>query len=373
MCIRDRGVFYSASPTSPSPYANVGERLEISDPGFVNTDVKLFDSSNNVRWDLSNISAIFDDGDDYYIALPNNQLRILPKQPTLTTEIYKSNNKDIGVFLDGSLAMGARYPESVLSGSIQKFTVTQRGSGYAKEPFVLVNDSPTFARAKLAGQVVESIILDTPLLYTSTPVVEIVSGRGAIVTPVITNGAITSMVVANPGEYYSSPPVIRILDLAGKGRFAEYKAEISNSGELTGCTIVTAGSGYSAGNIRIDIIPVGSGATAEASILSWTKDRYKLTQTNPVPTALRSGDDGSDHSPILGYAYDGNPIYGAYGYSNPLDASSSITQMTSSYSLNPGRSVGPSRSKYPLGTFFEDYKYTHKLGTLDQNLSLIHI
>ena len=361
------GVFYSASPTSPSPYANVGERLEISDPGFVNTDVKLFDSSNNVRWDLSNISAIFDDGDDYYIALPNNQLRILPKQPTLTTEIYKSNNKDIGVFLDGSLAMGARYPESVLSGSIQKVTVTQRGSGYAKEPFVLINDSPTFARAKLAGQVVESVIIDTPLLYTSTPTVEIVSGRGAIVTPVITNGAITSMVVANPGEYYSSPPVIRILDLAGKGRFAEYKAEISNSGELTGCTIVTAGSGYSSGNIRIDIIPVGSGATADASILSWTKDRYKLTQTNPVPTALRSGDDGSDHSPILGYAYDGNPIYGAYGYSNPLDASSSITQMTSSYSLNPGRSVGPSRSQYPLGTFFEDYKYTHKLGTLDQN------
>jgi len=361
------GVLYSATPTSPSPYANVGERLEISDPGFINTDVKVFDSSNNVRWDLSNISAIFEDGDDYYIASPNNQLRIIPKEPTLTTEIYKTNNKDIGVFLDGSLAMGARHTDSILNGAIQKITVTHRGSGYAKEPYVLINGDAGLARTKLAGQVVESVIIDTPLLYTATPTIEILSGRNAVVTPVITNGAITSMVVANAGEYYSSPPVIRILDLAGKGRFAEYKAEVSNSGELTACTLVTAGSGYSPGNIRIDIIPVGSGATADASILSWTKDRYKLTQTNPVPAALRSGDDGSAHSPIMGYAYDGNPIYGAYGYSNPLDSTSTISKMSSSYSLNLGRSIGPSTAAYPLGTFFEDYKYTHKQGTLDQN------
>ena len=361
------GVLYSSTPSSPSPYANVGERLEISDPGFVSTDVKIFDSSNNIRWDLTNISAIFEDGDDYYIASPNNQLRIIPKLPTLTTEIYKSNNKDIGVFLDGSLAMGAKHTDTVLNGAIQKIDVTHRGSGYAREPFVLINNSPTLARAKLAGQVVESVIIDTPMLYTSTPTVEIISGRGAVVTPVITNGAITSMVVTDPGEYYSSPPVIRILDLAGKGRFAEYKAQVSNNGELTACDLVTPGSGYTNGNIRIDIIPVGAGAQAVATIRTWTKDRYKLTQTNPVPAALRSGDDGTNHSPILGYAYDGNPIYGAYGYSNPLDSTSTISRMTSSYSLNLGRSQGPSKAAYSLGTFFEDYKYTHKSGTLDQN------
>ena len=361
------GVFYSASPTSPSPYANVGERLEISDPGFVNTDVKIFDSSNNVRWDLSNISAIFEDGDDYYIASPNNQLRILPKLPTLTTEVYKTNNKDIGVFLDGSLAMGVRHTDTVLNGSIQKVDVIRRGSGYAKEPFVLINGDSGLARTKLAGQVVESVIVDTPLLYTATPTIEITSGRGAVVTPVITNGAITSMVITDPGEYYSSPPVIRILDLAGKGRFADFTSEVSNNGQITACNLVTAGSGYTNGNIRVDVIPVGSGAIANASILSWTKDRYKLTQTNPVPAALRSGDNGTNHSPILGYAYDGNPIYGAYGYSNPLDSTSAISQMSSSYSLNLGRSVGPSTAAYPLGTFFEDYKYTHKSGTLDHN------
>ena len=41
--------------------------------------------------------------------------------------------------------------------------------------------------------------------------------------------------------------------------------------------------------------------------------------------------------------------------------------MTSSYSLRTSRSQGPSKSTYPLGTFFEDYEYTHKRGTLDHN------
>ena len=41
--------------------------------------------------------------------------------------------------------------------------------------------------------------------------------------------------------------------------------------------------------------------------------------------------------------------------------------MTSSYSLNGSRSDGPSLTQYPLGTFVNDYTYTHKSGTLDQN------
>ena len=45
------------------------------------------------------------------------------------------------------------------------------------------------------------------------------------------------------------------------------------------------------------------------------------------PTTLRANDTGSTHSPILGFAYDGNPIYGAYGYKNPLDVGSNIVRI----------------------------------------------
>ena len=39
------------------------------------------------------------------------------------------------------------------------------------------------------------------------------------------------------------------------------------------------------------------------------------------------------HSPILGYTFDGYPVYGPYGYSNPNDASSAIARMTTGYQL----------------------------------------
>jgi hypothetical protein len=43
------------------------------------------------------------------------------------------------------------------------------------------------------------------------------------------------------------------------------------------------------------------------------------------------------HSPILGWAYDGYPIYGPYGYSVSNDASSGIRRMVSGYVIRDGR------------------------------------
>jgi len=69
----------------------------------------------------------------------------------------------------------------------------------------------------------------------------------------------------------------------------------------------------------------------------------------------------------LGFAYDGNPIYGPYGYSNPIDSSSQMKRMSSSYRLKTERINGPSTSDYPLGFFVEDYRYQHRFGDLDDN------
>ncbi len=78
--------------------------------------------------------------------------------------------------------------------------------------------------------------------------------------------------------------------------------------------------------------------------------------------------DSTQHSPLLGYAYDGFPIYGAYGYKN-ADGSGGIVRMKSSFSLRSittrttyytGNTVtaGPAVSAtYPLGYFREDYQY----------------
>lgn len=74
--------------------------------------------------------------------------------------------------------------------------------------------------------------------------------------------------------------------------------------------------------------------------------------------------DSTQHSPLIGFAYDGFPIYGAYGYRN-LDGTGGIVRMKSSYSLstNTTRLNGPSINQvvgtqtFFNGYFREDYIY----------------
>ena len=78
--------------------------------------------------------------------------------------------------------------------------------------------------------------------------------------------------------------------------------------------------------------------------------------------------DSTKHSPLLGYTYDGFPIYGAFGYKN-ADGTGGIARMKSSFFLRniTARTVyadgtdvidGPAVSTtYPLGYFREDYGY----------------
>lgn len=78
--------------------------------------------------------------------------------------------------------------------------------------------------------------------------------------------------------------------------------------------------------------------------------------------------DSTKHAPLIGFAYDGYPIYGAYGYKN-ADGSGGIVRIKSSYRLRTmtvrntyadGTSVTPGppiNVTYPLGLFREDYEY----------------
>lgn len=79
--------------------------------------------------------------------------------------------------------------------------------------------------------------------------------------------------------------------------------------------------------------------------------------------------DSTVHSPLIGFAYDGFPVYGAYGYKN-TDGTGGIVRMKSSWTLRnitvrntlyTGATVtaGPNvNSSYPLGSFREDYQYS---------------
>jgi hypothetical protein len=90
--------------------------------------------------------------------------------------------------------------------------------------------------------------------------------------------------------------------------------------------------------------------------------------------------DSSSHSPLIGYTFDGFPVYGPYGYTNP-DGSGGIKRLRSSYrprnitqrtSLPDGTVLSPSQYgpdvsvTYPLGYYVEDFEYADGSGDLDR-------
>ncbi|MCB9196090.1 MAG: YHYH protein [Flavobacteriales bacterium] len=84
------------------------------------------------------------------------------------------------------------------------------------------------------------------------------------------------------------------------------------------------------------------------------------------------------HSPLLGYAFDGFPVYGPYGYAN-ADGTGGIVRIQSSYQLRnitvrthyyDGTDVTdgpPVNSTYPIGYYREDYEFNTSFGDLDEH------
>jgi hypothetical protein len=97
------------------------------------------------------------------------------------------------------------------------------------------------------------------------------------------------------------------------------------------------------------------------------------------PNCLYDHLNEDEHSDLVGYAFDGFPIYGAHAFVN-ADGTGGITRMRSSYQLRsmtarttlpngsalPANQYGPAISgQYALGAFVEDYEFVSGSGDLD--------
>ena len=431
------GVIYNLLPSHSAPFASVDDSIQISDSGFETLDPIIYNRTQyRNRWlintdpDLNptyikgvqskfsaDVGAVLEDEQYYYICSSGypkgnllvdtnytqslsdqKHLKLIRKTPITTTEVYPTPARDVGIFIDGTPALGYKDTDGIKYGPIVSTKLTNRGVSYAAAPYVLINEAPGKARANLSGSVVESIEILTTENFKEDPTIRITSGEGAILSPVITNGAITSMDIVNPGQYYSSPPTIRIVDTLGKGNFAEYEAILSVDGQIESVRKVSVGRFYTRGYTTVVVEPVGRNASATAEIKKWVYDRYNRVKNNldssngtilanynltrdygyayiANPTNVRKRaylteaeytnnlSQQNVHSPILGYAYDGNPIYGPYAYSNPVDSTSPITRLSSGYKLRTSRSNGPDVGLYPLGSFIDDYRWVPSINS----------
>jgi len=446
------GVWYNPLYTDNITYCSKNDSIQFNTFGVTSKDPIIYNkTTNSNRWLFSNtspnvlnnptiqqavskfsvdVSAIFENFEYYYICssglpsheilnsqvslIPSEQkiLRLIKKSPSTTTEIYKTPSRDVGIFVNGVLAYGCKDDEYISYGKIISSEILNSGSGYTEAPYVLIDGQPGKAISSIAGGVVENIQITTNDIFSSTPSVEIVSGRNATARAVVTKDTITSIKIINPGEYYSAPPKVIITDSTGKGKFAEYKAVLNSYGQVVNFIQINEGKFYSQGNVNVELVEDARGTEAKArvEIKKWYKNRHYINSTkldssngylfqdfgsvnlsnktygygyvaNPKRLRYSLSDNIQEnltdetlvktHSPILGYAYDGNPIYGPYGYSNPLDNSSPIVRIVSGYVQNNTRTFGPSTTQYPIGSFVDDFTWVSTITSgktsLDKN------
>ena len=247
--------------------------------------------------------------------------------------------------------------------------------------------------------------------FIKEPEVTLSSGINGQVAITVNQGKIIAAYVVNGGEKYISPPDIvingdgsgavltPIMKTVGVGTTAQYV--------IDKVKVIEEGGGYSAANTSIDVIAAGSGVNLRPYIQKWNVNLFeKYYQTEQIvdddgfikkglntnyqlqyshlyaPRKLRQAvyatnqegqslfgepdlikvngieSPSSNHSPIIGWAYDGNPIYGPYGYIK--QAGGTVGQMKSGYiqeaSIKENR---PALSVFPAGFFIEDFTYKH--------------
>ena len=323
------------------------------------------------------------------------------------------------VSIVGGGGSGASATAIITKGVVSRILINSGGTGYTSQPSITIvggGGTGAAATASVRGPIQSVSVGSGGSSYTSTPNVSLSSGSGAVAQAIVQNGRIISIAIISAGSGYTTAPEITI---QGQGFGAVARASIDtdgeNAGRVTSISIINRGIGYLQGTTIINLNSVGSEATFTANVFEWTYNLQSTTTfdaakgsvfegfnnqyggeyahlSNPQTLRYILGDnlfentagvikekeDGLLHSPIIGWAFDGNPIYGPYGYSDPTDQSSAIQKLNTSYRLktnlvynvdsnpNPVRTAGPLLSAEAAGKFVEDYEYVFGLGALDQ-------
>ena len=94
---------------------------------------------------------------------------------------------------------------------------------------------------------------------------------------------------------------------------------------------------------------------------------YGYVQPSANVTGV-TGYSSTEHSPIIGWALDGFPIYGPYGYEDRGNVLTNIVRIESGYSLKTvdRDTIATGPGGLPTGEFIEDYEYSSNSHGLDQ-------
>ena len=167
-------------------------------------------------------------------------------------------------------------PLPTSSTSVKSVEIVNNGSGYSTAPLLRFTYPPTARRAILTatcndqGHVVAVGVIDGGAGYISTPTISVVSITPysgdvlAVITPVITNGAISSVSITQQGTYDSRQVVVSVSE-PNTTDIAKATCTIDTLGNINSVTITQAGLNYtSAPSIYIDAYTEGESAELRA-------------------------------------------------------------------------------------------------------------
>ncbi len=183
------------------------------------------------------------------------------------------------------------------------------------------------------------------------------SGDFAQINPIVEDGGIVAVQILDGGTGYENDVS---LELRNRGTEAKFIADV-HEWKINQVTRSAENINPEDGCILKPTTNPDLGLQA-VSMYPPRKLRYQLGDNIDVGNLELS--QNAIHSPILGWAYDGNPIYGPYGYENQIGGS--IVRQNSGYILNNQNLNGIRPPAYSLGYFTNDYLFNNS-GSLDKH------
>ena len=302
------------------------------------------------------------------------------------------NYPEIKVTLSGNVGISSIGTETfkgsfqpIVRGSITSIHLEDNGVGYGSSEILNLDRQPTvelesgsdcqLSPIVVNGKIVEVIIQKSGSRYLSSPDLIVVGdGTGAVLVPVLENGSVTDVKIIESGFGYANElglTAINVIQTGSTEELPKFKANIQNwrvnlfekyfpyFSQDDGIII----SGLKSNDFGLQYSHLYSPRKLREFVYSSDQQGNILYGESDLRRVNAIEVKSTKHSPILGFAYDGNPIYGPYGYSRI--SGGVISQMRSGYSIDL-KNNRPSTSIFPEGFFIEDY--THEEVSNDEVL-----
>ena len=376
-------------PTGISTFSNC---INISNHDYASGEIVKYVSMGSSIGGLTSNNEYYvtkKDDDSFYLSevgagINNKDFFYNTKQYVDITSVgvgtHKFNYQDIVVSIEGKLGVSAdtykAQAEPIFRGGITSVQLTDNGSGYGSAEVLNFNRQPLITLSKGSGaqlkpiisqgKLVEVVVLATGSGYKSIPNVSITGvGVGAVVTPVLTNGELTSIKIIEPGTGYVESNTTISVSPSGSGAIFESRVQswrvnlFHKNGGSEGLSNIPLDDGYITQGLNskfgLQYAHVYAPRKLRESVFAIDQIGRKLYGETDLIKENGQEVKSVSHSPIIGWAYDGNPIYGPYGYSTIQGGV--VEQMKSGYSISL-KENRPSTDTFPNGFFIEDYTYT---------------